>query len=135
MSYYPSENKGKGYLRSGFHVKVRKPHTLDKAMRPCYEFDSHETCEKFCELLLRGFENIYEKYQQPELKRGDKVWWISVYSQSHLRELVVPQPATCKDPELYKYHYTFIEENDCNKALSEMQEFANKLYAQFSFLT
>lgn len=131
MSYYPSEKNGKGYLKSGFQVMTREAHTSNDAMEPCYEFGSFDLCDKFCKLLLDGFEQIYEKYYHPILKHGDKVYWISTYSQSHLRNLVIPKFQYCKDPESYKFHYTFNDELECQKALSEMQIYANDLYAKF----
>lgn len=130
MSFYPTELKGKGCLRSGFKVKYSNLDKSHEVMKPCYGFDSKDLCEKFCELLFQEFEKIYNRYPQPELKKGDKVWWISTYSQSHLNELVIPEPDYCKDPKSYENFYTFNDDNDCKTALHEMQNFANKLYEQ-----
>lgn len=132
MSYYPSEKNGKGYLRSGFYVKTRELHTSDEAMKPCFEFDLYDLCVKFCELLLQGFESIYNRYPQPILKQGDKVYWISVYSQSHLRALVIPESQYCENPNAYTFHYTFNNELECHKALVEMQAYANDLYVRLN---
>lgn len=107
MKYYLSEKQGKGYLKSGFKVMTRKDYTLDDVMKPCYEFESDTICKEFGELLANGFNLIYRKYKQPEFKIGDKIYWISTYSQSHLRNLIIPKPHYCKDPELYRFNYTF----------------------------
>ena len=132
MSYYLSERNGKGYLRSGFKSLERHPDTTDDSMKPCFEFDSFELCREFGVLLFQGLEKIYDKYLKFIPRAGNKVFWISTYSQSHLRELVGPKPVYCKNPDNYKYYYTFSNETERNKALKEMQTFANNLYKELT---
>lgn len=129
MSYYASEKRGKGYLRSGFKPLERQADTSDSAMEPCYEFADFESCQRFCELLSLGLENIYDKYTPFHPSIGNKVCWISTSSQSHLRKLVIPDAdGYYNDPEDYKNHYALTDKVVCQKAIIEMQIFANDLY-------
>ncbi|MDE7347320.1 MAG: hypothetical protein K2N48_11370 [Muribaculaceae bacterium] len=130
MSYYCIEKEGQSNLRGGFKTNPRNPNTSNSAMTPCVEFASQAVCNLFNENLLIGLERIYAKYKNTSPIIGQRVYWITTSSRTHLKTFV-GQDVICKDIAPYKLNYTFLNEVDRDTAMQEMQEYMNSLYATF----